>query len=83
MLRWNSVGFFRKGAHEFNAAARDDEIREARSTQKAQHFQHRLIDQRSIGAVPFRMPRSLQPFGGDALEFLGRIAGHGSAAQTH
>ena len=74
LLRWNSINSLRPRAHEFDAAAGNDEVLEAVCAQVGEHFEHRLISHVSEELASFRMLRRGDPVPHDLLEFRRRHA---------
>ena len=62
------------GAHELDAAARDDEGLEAVRAQVGEQLEHGLVDQLGVGPVEPRMSRGGEPVEDAAVELLHRHA---------
>jgi hypothetical protein len=73
-LRRNAVDLLGVDAHEVLPAAGYDVGLVGVVAQIAQHFEHRLVDELGVGAVPARMPGGLQPRFHFGVELLHRHA---------
>ena len=67
--RRNAINPLRPRAHEFDAPAGNDEVREAVRSQIGAHFEHRLINHVSKELAGFRMLRCGDPVFHDLLKF--------------
>ena len=75
LLRGNAVDPLRPGAHELDAAARDDERLEAVRPQVGEQLEHRLVDHLGVEPPGPGMLRRRDPVGDDPVELLGGRAG--------
>ena len=75
LLRRDAIDLFGIDPHEILAAARDDVGPVAIGAQMLHGFEHRLIDQFRVGAVPAGMPRSCQPVPHFRRKLIDRHAG--------
>ena len=75
VLGRDAVGLFGEGAHEVDAAARDDVGLEILVPQVGQQFEHRLIGHVVVGQTRHRVARGLEPGRHLRLEGVDRQAG--------